>query len=137
MKSQLTFLLLFQLFVLNIASAQLIISTDLRTDGVWNDETNSWDVVSEDDEELTFFKFNQDMTMFRHITPGITSAYLIESQSYDEKLDQYTFEVTSDVGNTYVMVIDLKANQIRFVYESGGKSYLVQHRIKKAWTAEE
>ena len=132
------FLLFFlKLFVLSAISGQLTISTDLRTDGVWNDKSNEWEVISEDDEELTFFKFNKDMSMFRHITPGLTSAYLIESQSYDEESDQYTFEVTSDVGNKYVMVIDLEANQIRFVYDANGKSYLVQHRIKKAWTEEE
>ncbi len=86
---------------------------------------------------LTFFVFNAEMSMFKHITPTITSAYIIHSQSYDETLDQYTFDVTSDVGNKYTMVIDLKANQIRFVYEEGGMLFLVQHRIKKAWTEDE
>ena len=81
--------------------SQMYISTDLREDYDWNPKAQEWKFVSSDDEELTFFEFNAEFTMFTHTTPSITSSYLIKETLYDEEADQYEFDVVSDVGNKY------------------------------------
>lgn len=117
--------------------AQMNISTNLREDYTWDEETEEWELISSDEEELTFFKFNKELTMFKHTTPSITSAYIINSYEYDEENDQYTFEVMSDVGNEYTMILDEKNENIRFIGESEDGTFCVRHTIKKLWVEEE
>jgi hypothetical protein len=112
------------------------ITTDLREDYIWSDSEENWSLVASDDSEFTFFEFNKDFTMFKHTTASIVSAYIIKSSKYDEDFDQYTFDVTSDVGNEYLMIIDIKNNNIRFIGENSNGTFLVRHNIKKLWTNE-
>ena len=115
------------------ATAQINISTDLRQDAIWDMTNEEWSVFSSDDEQLTFFVIDEDFTMFTHITPNLESAYLIRSQEYDEVNNQYSFDVVSDVGNEYLMVLDVIDENIRILYESGEETLLIQHEIKRIW----
>lgn len=117
--------------------AQMNISTNFRQDGIWDKEKEEWSIFSTDDEELTFFEFNKDFTMFKHTTATITSAYMIKSQKYDEENERYEFDVVSDVGNKYYMIFDLKNENVRFIYERDGSMFLARHSIKKVWFDEE
>jgi hypothetical protein len=132
---------LFLVFLMSILSvslfAQMNISTNFRQDGIWDKEKEEWTIFSTNDEELTFFEFNKDYTMFKHTTASITSAYMIKSQKYDEENERYEFDVVSDVGNKYFMIFDIKGENVRFIYERDGELYLVQHSIKKVWFEEE
>jgi len=113
--------------------AQMNISTNLRQDGYWDEEKEEWIIVSEDEDELTFFEFNKDFTMFKHTTPGITSAYIIKSQTKDEERNQFELTVVSDVGNKYMMILDVTNNNLRFLYEKKGTMWMVRHSIKRTW----
>lgn len=113
--------------------AQMHISTNLRRDAVFNKTTKKYDLIGEDKEELTFFEFNKQLTMFKHKTPTITSAYTINSSKEDKENDRWEFDIMSDVGNSYYMILDLKNENIRFIYTRNGSTYLVQHTIKKLW----
>ncbi|MBB00339.1 MAG: hypothetical protein CMN34_05360 [Saprospirales bacterium] len=116
----------------------MYISTNLREDYNWNPKMEEWKFVSSDDEELTFFEFNADFTMFTHTTPSITSSYLVKETLYDEESDQYEFDVVSDVGNKYLCILDLEQDNIRFIGNIGeSNSWLVRHSIKKLWLEEE
>jgi hypothetical protein len=114
-------------------SAQMHISTFLRRDAVYNETTKEYDLLNEDKEELTFFEFNKELTMFKHTTPTITSAYTVKSSTEDEENERWEFDIMSDVGNKYLMILDMKNNNIRFIYIQNGFTYLVQHSIKKLW----
>jgi len=114
--------------------AQLNISTNFRQDGIWNKEKEEWTIFSTDEDELTFFEFNKDFTMFKHTTASITSAYMIKSFEHDEERDQYELDIVSDVGNKYLMIIDVKNNNVRFIYEKDGDLLMVHHTIKKLWS---
>ena len=116
-----------------VSIAQMNISTDLRKDYVWNDSSQDWIIESSDNTAFTFFKFNKELTMFKHTTATLTSAYVINSSEYDEEKDQYTFDITSDVGNEYLMIIDINNNNIRFISEDEDGTYLVRHNIKRLW----
>ncbi len=114
-------------------SAQMHISTFLRSDAVFNETTEEYDLLNEDKEELTFFEFNKELTMFKHTTPTITSAYTVKSSTEDKENERWEFDIMSDVGNKYLMILDMKNNNIRFIYTKNGSTYLVQHSIKKLW----
>ena len=73
--------------------AQINISTDLRQDGIYKSETEEWEVLCTNDEELTFFEFNKEFTIFKHTTPTITSAYLIKSQEENNELEQFELSI--------------------------------------------
>jgi hypothetical protein len=113
--------------------AQMNISTNLRQDGYWDEAKEEWVVISTDEEEFTFFEFNDEYTMFKHTTPSITSAYIIKSRKEDEEKEQFELTIVSDVGNKYNMVIDFKNRNLRFVYAKGDYLLMVQHDMKKVW----
>ncbi len=113
--------------------AQMHISTNLRQDAIFNEKTREYELIGEDKEELTFFEFNKQFTFFKHTTPTITSAYTIKSSKEDKENERWEFDIMSDVGNSYYMILDLKNNNIRFIYTKNGSTYLVQHTIKKLW----
>lgn len=136
MKSKLITICLLTFLSINVF-AQMNISTNFRQDGIWDDEKEEWSIFSTDDEEITFFEFNKDFTMFKHTTASITSAYMIKSQKYDEENERYEFDVVSDVGNKYYMIFDLKNENVRFIYEREGSLFLVQYFIKRVWFDDE
>lgn len=115
-----------------VSLGQMHISTDLREDFSWNSRTEDWDLQNQDEDELTFFDFNKGFTLFKHTTTTITSSYKISSYVQDKDNKRWEFEIVSDVGNKYLMILDISNNNIRFIGK--GKSvYLVRHRIKRLW----
>lgn len=133
MNRQIFFLFTILILISSEMFAQMNISTDLRQDGIWNNETEEWEVISTNDEELTFFEFNKEFTMFKHTTPSMTSAYLIKSQEEDKVREQFELSIVSDAGNKYLMLIDFKNQNLRFIYENEGALIMVWHRIKRVW----
>ena len=128
--------LVFWGFGITQAYAQLYISTEKRIDAFWSSTKEDWIVISEE-ATPTLFKFNEKMTMFEHTTTNISSTYYIKDYTYDEDNEEYHLNITSDVGNVYLMVIDINDNNLRFLYEKNGISYAVQHNIKSSWKEEE
>jgi|TARA_B110000285_G_C15049814_1_gene576348 hypothetical protein len=121
-------------FITTIASAQLHISTNLKMNFSWDEINDDWKFESQDEESLTFIEFNKELTMVKHTTPTMTSAYIIKSSEHDEEegRDQYIYMIVSDVGNKYMMILDFINDNIRFI--SNDLSYMVKHRIKASWT---
>ena len=137
---KITFLKLAFLFmcfvVVNTVQAQLHISTDERRTYLWDDSDEDW-VLLETEDEMTFFTFSEDFTMFEHTTPTIKSAYMIKSTEEDG--DLIICDVISDVGNNYRMIIDAENESIRFLgrYNGDYYEYMVRHSIKNVWTDED
>ena len=79
----------------------------------------------------------KDFTMFKHTTPTLTSAYIIKSNKENKESNQFELDIISDIGNKYLMIIDFKDNNVRFVYEKDNIIYMVHHTIKKVWFDDE
>lgn|GEM_PF-1921024 len=133
---QLPLLLLFLLLQLPLWS-QMMISTSLREDLRYDEEREEWVLMSSDEEELTFFEFNAEMSMFKHTTPSISSAYLIKEARQDEENEIFEFSIVSDVGNHYEMVLDPNAEEVRFYKDYDGVKIMVRHQVKRIWFEEE
>ena len=124
------------LFYIQLCFGQLNVSTDNRTDFNWDSENEDWVFESDDEESLTFFEFNKEFTYVKHTSASATSGYLIKSQEHDEEdgNNQYLMAVVSDVGNKYIMIYDVKNENIRFITEDFSR--MIKFKIKSAWTDE-
>jgi len=116
--------------------AQLNVTTDYRQEYSYNTDKKEYEELGKGRADATFFEFNKDFTMFKHVTTTITSSYTIKSTAKDTVANHYEFEVMSDVGNHYLMILDLKNESMRFIYTLDDVIYMVRHRIKKAWFVE-
>ncbi|WP_047547302.1 hypothetical protein [Psychroserpens sp. Hel_I_66] len=123
-------------FFTTVLFGQFHVSTNSRLDFSWDKSSDDWKFESEDPESLTFFEFNNDFTLVKHTTSSTTSGYLIKSQEHDEDdgNNQYLFKIVSDVGNKYIMIYDIKNNNIRFIPEDF--STMIKFKIKSTWTDE-
>lgn len=113
--------------------AQIHISANLRQDGKFNKTTKLYDSAFNDNTALSTFEFDKDFTIFRHKTNSKTSIYLIKSQKNDEGNGRWEFDVISDAGYSYYVIIDILNKNIRFIYKANGSTYLAQFVIDRFW----
>jgi hypothetical protein len=123
------FSLIVILFAGGSAYSQIYITTNLRQDGKFNKLTKVYDSVFRDKKELTLFEFDKNFTSVIHQTNAKTSTYLIKSITKDDKNGRWEFDVLSDAGYSYYMIIDLVNNNIRFIYRANDSTYLAQFTI--------
>ncbi len=127
------FSLIVILFATGTAYAQVLISADLRQDGKFNTATNLYEPVSKDKTELTYFEFDKDFTICRHLTVDKTSLYFIKSIKKDDLNGRWEFDALSNAGYSYYLIIDIINKNIRFIYKEKGATYLAQFAINKFW----
>ena len=114
----------------------MFFSTSYKQECWWNEGTQKYDNCTGSDES-SLFKLNSEQTMFHHTTEKISSDYYVTKHEYDKVNDVYTYDVKSDVGNTYFFIIDTKNKQIRIVgnnKSSDKKTYMHVYTIKQSWT---
>lgn len=119
-----------------VIHAQIFVSTDARTVYNWDSIGEEWILEESEDDFLTFFEFNNELTMIKHTTPSITSAYLIKSVEVDDEdgRDQIEYDVISDIGNSYMLLYDAKNENIRFIDFKSDR--MIRFEIKAVWTEE-
>lgn len=101
----------------------------------WNTDSKKFDRECSYKDESTMFKLNEDKTMFYHTTASISSAYYITSNEYDSDYDVDMYYVTSDVGNKYLFIVDIKNDQLRVMGDMGSDdAYLLTYFLKRHWT---
>ena len=78
--------------------------------------------------------FNEEQTLFVHTIDNMKSTYYVDYQDHTERLEDgtevnyYWYEVTSDVGNKYSLIIDIKENIVTFI--NSDKGYFLTYIIK-------
>lgn len=119
-----------------VIHAQIFVSTDARTIYNWDSIGEEWILEESEDDFLTFFEFNNELTMIKHTTPSVTSAYLIKSVEVDDEdgRDQIEYDVISDIGNSYMLLYDAKNENIRFIDFKSDR--MIRFEIKAVWTEE-
>lgn len=113
--------------------AQTLISTILRQEGKFDPVTKQYSPVSKNREESSYFEFDKDFTMFRHLTAAKTSLYFIKSIKENEQRSCWEFDVLSDAGYSYYLIIDMLNGNMRFIYKEKGTTYLTQFKVNKYW----
>ena len=129
-------LIILGVLITQVIHAQIFVSTDARTVYNWDSIGEEWILEESEDDFLTFFEFNNELTMIKHTTPSITSAYLIKSVEVDDEdgRDQIEYDVISDIGNSYMLLYDAKNENIRFIDFKSDR--MIRFEIKAVWTEE-
>jgi hypothetical protein len=87
--------------------------------------------VIKTESQNSIFEITQNQIL--HTTPSMKSAYYIERFKKEEQPNIYEMYVMSDVGNLYLVVVDLVKNEVRFFYIIDNTTYVVVYKIKKYW----
>jgi len=111
------------------SAAQLSITTNMRQDALWDNASESWEVLATDENPTTLL-FDKELTSFKHTTATITSMYTILDWDYNEEEVKYTMKVKSDANNEYEMIIDGINNCVAFFYWKDNNYILVRHTIQ-------
>ena len=129
-------LIILGVLTFQVIHAQIFVSTDARTVYNWDSIGEEWILEESEDDFLTFFEFNNELTMIKHTTPSVTSAYLIKSVEVDDEdgRNQIEYDVISDVGNSYLLLYDMKNENIRFIDFKSDR--MIRFEIKAVWTEE-
>lgn len=115
----------------NVLFSQVSISCKGSMICRYNNSTEEYDMDCDTDDESSRFIFNEDETMFRHITPDITSTYYIQGDIEEWKdsdgAEFLYFEVVSDVGNKYSVALCFEESYITFYREN---QFAIMYHIK-------
>jgi hypothetical protein len=95
----------------------------------WNNYTKKFENC-EGYEESSLFVMNEAETVFTHTTETIKSSYFVKSSEYDKENDVYTYNVTSDVGNDYYYIFDLKNKEVRILITKEDTIELLRFYVK-------
>lgn len=131
---RLIFILLVILFAGETVYAQIHITTNAWSHGKFNKETKQYDLVSVDNKQSSSFEFDKEFTFVKHVVPSkSTSYYLIKSQKKDELNNRWEFDIISDAGYSYFMIIDIANENVRFIYRTTRNTYVTQLGIQRVW----
>jgi hypothetical protein len=118
------------------AQGTLHVSTDYKQTCYWNESKSTFDKCGDNTEYASMFTLNADETMFTHTTATIKSSYYVKDKEYKADYDSYVYNVTSDVGNKYMFIIDQKNKLLKILssgHSSSGDDYLLKFSIKSSW----
>lgn len=122
-------ILVFGLFGFSGLKAQVSFSCTYRQYCDWLEYSQEFGNC-EGYEESSLFTMNESETMFTHTIETMKSTYYVNSSEYDETNKVWLYEVTSDVGNKYTYIFDIKNMQIRALYEKDGQTKLIVFTVK-------
>lgn len=124
---------IFSLLFVNVLHGQTTFTCTYREYCDWDNAAGKF-VNCQGYEENSMFKMNKEESMFVHTTETIKSAYYVESKEYDKQNDVYKYNVTSDVGNKYLYIFDLKNKEIRVLINGTDKIQLLRFYVKSYWS---
>ena len=116
--------------------AQQTLSATYRSYCTWNDTIKKFNSNCPGKEESSLFEFTKNESMFIHTIAEMKSTYYIKSKEWDAKNEVMTYDVLSDIGNEYFVVVDIKhkdAKEVRIAYVSNGTTIMVRFTIKEVW----
>tara|TARA_B110000285_G_scaffold207369_1_gene246694 strand:- start:719 stop:1126 length:408 start_codon:yes stop_codon:yes gene_type:complete len=122
----------------SIAYAQKTVTTIDSQICYWNDSAKEFtDSCRYKEENPARLSFNDEETMFIHTTFTMTSTYYVTGTDHKKEEDGevYIYFTTSDVGNKYIVFIDLEYNEVRFMPADG--SYIISSIIKRVFVEED
>lgn len=92
------------------------------------DKDSLW-VVDSNYDETSIFKFSKDFTSIIHTSLEMKSLYLINSIKILNE-DVFKLNILSDVGNSYIMIINYKENSITMYFDDGINAVMFSIKTK-------
>jgi len=105
----------------------------------WDEEKDEWGEIIVEDDQFSFFEFNEEMTFLEFTTNKTKTSYILTNEEYSEKHDHYSYDATSDGGLEAVLILDLKSDMpnIRLVIDSDEMALLIKYKSKYYWFEDE
>ena len=132
---------LFTIFFLTFISfslfGQMSMSTDYKTNFIWDDKNEDWVEISSDKNNIGFFEINRELTLIKHTTSKGITAYMIKSFELDEETGQYMIDLMSDSGYEYFLIFDLEKENLRFIFYIEEDLFMSRYNIKRMWMEDE
>jgi hypothetical protein len=133
-------LLTFLFFLIcTFSFSQLTVSTKYIEIYSWDEEKDEWGEIIVEDDQFSFFEFNEEMTFLEFTTNKTKTSYILTNEEYSEKHDHYSYDATSDGGLEAVLILDLKSDipNIRLVIDSDEMALLIKYKSKYYWFEDE
>lgn len=130
MKTKILFLIAF-ISLIGFSKAQLIISSDTYTQGVYNTAKEEWDFIVLQKKVTNVFGIMEDMSAFIHANEdGTTLVYTITNYEYDDESVKYSIVMQDDSKKEYVLIIDGSNLDIGIsYYDANGRQMMDYYNI--------
>ena len=127
------------LLICTLSFSQLTVSTKYIEIYSWDEEKDEWGEIIVEDDQFSFFEFNEEMTFLEFTTNKTKTSYILTNEEYSEKHDHYSYDATSDGGLEAVLILDLKSDMpnIRLVIDSDEMALLIKYKSKYYWFEDE
>jgi|TARA_B110000211_G_C14024355_1_gene529102 hypothetical protein len=105
----------------------------------WDDEKDAWGEIIVEDDQFSFFEFNEEMTFLNFTTIKEKTSYFLTDSEYSEEHEHFSYEVTSDSGYESTLIVDLKSDlpNIRLVIDVEDSNLLIRYTVKNYWFEDE
>ena len=132
------FTFLFSL-ICTFSFSQLTVSTKYIEIYSWDDEKDAWGEIIVEDDQFSFFEFNEEMTFLNFTTIKEKTSYFLTDSEYSEEHEHFSYEVTSDSGYESTLIVDLKSDlpNIRLVIDVEDSNLLIRYTVKNYWFEDE
>ena len=133
-------LLTFLFFLIcTFSFSQLTVSTKYIEIYSWDDEKDAWGEIIVEDDQFSFFEFNEEMTFLNFTTIKEKTSYFLTDSEYSEEHEHFSYEVTSDSGYESTLIVDLKSDlpNIRLVIDVEDSNLLIRYTVKNYWFEDE
>jgi hypothetical protein len=127
MKNIIIIIIIFLAFICK-STAQLNITTNVMELFEFSKKEKKW-LFLEEKQNTCFFEFNKELSYFTLTDITRKYAYKMESFDYEEEEKRILSVVTSDVGNTYLLIIDFKNDNVRFITDET----MLRYTINTIW----
>ena len=119
--------------------SQLTVSTKYIEIYSWDEEKDEWGEIIVEDDQFSFFEFNEEMTFLNFTTIKEKTSYFLTDSEYSEEHEHFSYEVTSDSGYESTLIVDLKSDlpNIRLVIDVEDSNLLIRYTVKNYWFEDE
>ena len=123
----------------NFSFSQLTVSTKYIEIYSWDDEKDAWGEIIVEDDQFSFFEFNEEMTFLNFTTIKEKTSFFLTDSEYSEEHEHFSYEVTSDSGYESTLIVDLKSDlpNIRLVIDVEDSNLLIRYTVKNYWFEDE
>ena len=127
------------LLICTLSFSQLTVSTKYIEIYSWDEEKDEWGEIIVEDDQFSFFEFNEEMTFLNFTTIKEKTSYFLTDSEYSEEHEHFSYEVTSDSGYESTLIVDLKSDlpNIRLVIDVEDSNLLIRYTVKNYWFEDE
>lgn len=120
-------LLLIFILIVNLSYAQYKFTTYSKIIYTWVERTETFEEDSYIADDQSIFWFSNGYTNFTHANIAVNQKWLVTNVKIEK--DYINFTGLAKNLDEYTILIDLKNNYVKIIFDHRGEIYLVLHKI--------